>query len=214
MCDADESTDVTRLVAAAVAGDRQSADELLPLVYEQLRAIAQQRMSGESPGHTLQATALVHEAYARLIGRADPGWDGRGHFYAAAAEAMRRILIEHARAAGRARRGGPPGQRRRVPLGVVDLAAEENSEEILSLDETFRRLESRAPEMADVVRLRFYAGLTLDETARALGASVATVKRRWAWARAWMYREMFGEDAPPAPRKDPTDDPESQVSTE
>lgn len=178
---------MTQLLAAAAGGDARSADELLPLVYEQLRAMAAQRMAGERRDHTLQATALVHEAYARLVGAGERDWDGRGHFFAAAGEAMRRILVEHARARGRLKRGGERG---RIPLDVLDLAHAEDSREILILDEAFRRMEEQAPEMADVVRLRFFAGLNVEQTAEALAISTATVKRRWTWARTWLFREM------------------------
>jgi RNA polymerase sigma factor (TIGR02999 family) len=190
-----DSGNVTVIVRDVQSGRRSAADDLLPLVYEQLRAIAEQRMAQERSGHTLQATALVHEAYARLIGNEEIGWAGRGHFYSAAAEAMRRILVEHARARARLKRGGPGADARRVPLSVVSLAEDQDSREILSLDETFRRLEEEAPEMADVVRLRFFAGFSVHQTALALGISAATVKRRWTWARSWLYREMRGGDS-------------------
>ncbi|MHC4416853.1 MAG: ECF-type sigma factor [Planctomycetota bacterium] len=185
-----DSGDITLIVREVQSGRRAAADELLPLVYAQLRAVAQQQMGRERPDHTLQATALVHEAYARLVGNAELEWAGRGHFYAAAAEAMRRILVEHARARARVKRGGPGVDGRRVPLSVVSLAEDQNPQEILILDETFRRLEERAPEMADVARLRFYGGLSVEQTAKALGVSSATVKRRWTWARSWMFQEM------------------------
>ena len=187
------SGDITLLVQDVQSGRRAAADELLPLVYQQLRAVAQQHMAQERPDHTLQATALVHEAYVRLVGNDELEWAGRGHFYAAAAEAMRRILVEHARARARVKRGGPDRDARRVPLSVISLAEDQNPQEILTLDETFRRLEERAPEMADVVRLRFYAGLSGEQTALALGVSTATVKRRWTWARSWLYRETQRE---------------------
>jgi RNA polymerase sigma factor (TIGR02999 family) len=189
-----ESGEITQMVQAVQSGRRAAADDLLPVVYEQLRAIARQKMARERLGHTLQATALVHEAYARLIGNDEIEWAGRGHFYAAAAEAMRRILVEHARARARIKRGGPGADARRVPLSAVSLAEDQNPQEILSLDEAFRRLGKRAPEMADVVRLRFYAGLSVEETALALSVSAATVKRRWTWARSWLYREMRGNE--------------------
>ncbi|MHC5022446.1 MAG: ECF-type sigma factor [Planctomycetota bacterium] len=185
---AGQSDQVTRLLSAAAAGDARSADDLLPLVYAQLRAIAQRRMGRERADHTLQATALVHEAYARLVGGGDPGWAGRGHFYVAAGEAMRRILIEHARGRGRVKRGG--GRGRKVPLDVLDLATAEDSSEIMDLDAAFRRMQEEAPQMADVVRLRFYAGLDIERTARALNISPTTAKRRWTWARTWLYREL------------------------
>jgi RNA polymerase sigma factor (TIGR02999 family) len=177
------SNQVTRILADVQAGQRQAADELLPLVYTQLRAIAHKNMQQERAGHTLQATALVHEAYLRLIGDEPVAWDSRGHFYVAAAEAMRRILIEHARSRGRIKRGG---ERTRIPLTVVDLAADDDSERILAVDEAFSRLESEDPDAARVVRLRFYAGLTVEETAAALAISPRTVAREWSYARAWL----------------------------
>lgn len=186
----DHSSAITRLLADESLDGAARAEQLLPLIYDRLRAIAQQRMAGERVGHTLQATALVHEAYVRLVGNQELNWDSRGHFFVAAAEAMRRILIEHARARGRVKRGGDGDAWRRVPLSVVDLAESGNSEEILILDDVFRRLQEMSPEMADVVRLRFYAGLSVQETANALGISTPTVKRRWTWARAWLYRAL------------------------
>jgi RNA polymerase sigma factor (TIGR02999 family) len=153
-------------------------------------------MAQERAGHTLQATALVHEAYLRLVGGGEPQWSGRAHFYTAAAEAMRRILIEHARARGRMKRGGDShgSPARRVPLCVVDLAAELDSDAILSLDEAVRRLEMQDTELAWVVRLRFYAGLDVETTAAALGLSPATVKRRWAFARALLFQELGDQE--------------------
>ena len=186
----DHSGAVTRLLADESLDGDARARQLLPLVYDGLRAIARQRMAAERVGHTLQATALVHEAYVRLVGNQELDWDSRGHFFIAAAEAMRRILIEHARARGRVKRGGEGDVWRRVPLSVVDLAESDNSAEILILDDVFRRLQDMSPEMADVVRLRFFAGLSVQETANALGISAPTVKRRWTWARAWLYRAL------------------------
>lgn len=179
--------DVTRLVIDAGAGDRRAAEELLPLVYEQLRAIAHQRMEHERPGHTLQATALVHEAYLRLVGNRRIEWAGRAHFYAAAAEAIRRILLDHAKAHSRAKRGG---RNRQIVLSIVDLAAEHDSAEILALDEAICRLEGRDERLSQVVRLRFYAGLSVADTAKALGLSERTVKRHWSFARAWLYTQL------------------------
>ena len=153
--------DVTRLLGEVAGGDAAAAGELLPLVYDQLRAVAQQRMNSERPEHTLQATALVHEAFLRLVGPRQIPWESQGHFYAAAAEAMRRILIDHARARKREKRGG---ERQKVALNVVDLAKAENPDEILALDEAFARLEGQEPEAAAVVRLRFFAGLSVAET--------------------------------------------------
>ena len=165
------------------------ADSLLPLVYDQLRAIAQQRMAGERRDHTLQATALVHEAYLRLSGDPLVRLEDPGPFYAAAAEAMRRILIEHARAAGREKRGG---SRRRVgmPLNVVDLAVEMDPEEFLTLEDALRRLREEDEQAAKVVDLRFFAGLSVDETASTLGVSASSVDRDWAYARAWLRRAI------------------------
>ncbi|MBK7405491.1 MAG: RNA polymerase subunit sigma [Phycisphaerales bacterium] len=172
--------------------EQAAAADLLPLVYDELRAIASRAMAQERVGHTLQATALVHEAYARLVGNAELAWDSRAHFFVAAAEAMRRILIEHARSRTRLKRGGPG--RRRVPLSVVDLATEDDGREFLSLDAALGRLLERAPEMGEVARLRLFAGLGVDETAMALAISPATVKRRWTYARAWLQREIQGGD--------------------
>lgn len=186
---------VTCLIRDIQEGDTGAAADLLPLVYEQLRAIAHQRMREERADHTLQATALVHEAYARLVGNEEISWDGRGHFFVAAAEAMRRVLVEHARARACQKRGGPGRDRRRVPLSVVDLAQSDDFEEILILDEALCRLTEMSPQMGDVVRLRFFAGLSIEETAKALGISTPTVKRRWTWARAWLFREMKDEDS-------------------
>ena len=183
-------SEVTHILATIEGGDARAADKLLPLVYEQLRAIARQRMAQERAGHTLQATALVHEAYLRLVGGQQVPWMNRGHFYIAAAEAMRRILIEHARKRDRVKRGG---DRRRVPVSVADLAAEQDSEEILAVDEAVRRLEEMDAEAAKVVRLRFFAGLSVDETARALDLSPRTIAREWAYARAWLHNALEGE---------------------
>ena len=173
-------------------GDQAAAADLLPLVYDQLRALAQQRMMQERPGHTLQATALVHDAFLKLVGPREVPWAGQAHFYAAAAEAMRRILVDHARTRHREKRGG---QRGRVLLNVLDLADTENSEEILALDEALCRLEHQEPEVGEVVRLRFFAGLSVDQTAEALGISPRTVDRRWKCARAWLFREVYPDGA-------------------
>ena len=184
-------SEVTRILHAVSAGRPNAADELLPLVYQQLRAIAQQRMGEERPGHTLQATALVHEAYLKLVGDDDIGWDSRAHFYVAAAEAMRRILVDEARKKGRIKRGG---DRERVPLSVVDLAVEQNFSEILALDEALRRMESEDARMGRVVMLRFFAGLSIDDTADAMGLSPRSVDREWRRARAWLYQAMHPDD--------------------
>jgi RNA polymerase sigma factor (TIGR02999 family) len=173
--------------------DPPDSAALLTLVYDQLRKIAQQRMNDERGDHTLQATALVHEAYLRLVGDQPLEWDSRAHFFAAAAEAMRRILVEHARARNRLKRGGDADGRpsRRVPIRLLDLADEQaDPEEILMLDDALRRLESEDPNAARVVRLRFFAGLTGDQAAAALGVSPATVDREWTYSRARLHRLM------------------------
>jgi RNA polymerase sigma factor (TIGR02999 family) len=181
-------SDVTRLLDAALAGDPTAAAELLPLVYDELRKLAAARMAEERPGQTLQATALVHEAYLRLVGGGQPdGWDGRGHFFAAAAEAMRRILVEAARRKSRVRHGGPL---RRVDLLDAEVAAPTDDEQILLLDEALTRLATARPQAAELVRLRFFAGLAADEAAPLLGLSPRTARRLWAFARAWLRRDM------------------------
>ena len=185
---------VTRLIRDIQEGDPTAAANLLPLVYEQLRAIARQRMREERQDHTLQATALVHEAYARLVGNDEIAWDGRGHFFVAAAEAMRRILIEHARSTARPKRGG--AKRRRLTLAIDDLAdltRPEKTEEILALEDALCRLQEQQPRVVQVVQLRFYAGLSVTETARVVGISPRTVDFDWAFARAWLYRELAND---------------------
>ncbi len=184
--------DATLLMAAAAGGDKAAADRLLPFVYDQLRKAAQLGLSSERPNHTLSATALVHEAYLKLVGPREVAWAGRGHFYAAAAEAMRRILLDHAKGRARLKRGGP--DQRAEPIGdIADLACQ-NSEEIVRFDATFRRLEIESPEGAAVARLRFYAGLSVEQTAAALGLSTSTVDRRWAFARAWLFRQLHSTE--------------------
>ncbi len=169
-------------------------EQLLPLVYEQLRQLARQRMAAERAGHTLQATALVHEAYLRIAGQSGrgPGFASIGHFYNAAAEAMRRILIEHARARAADKRGGDV--KRLSFTTVLDLAATPDPTEILAFDDALLRLENQAADAAAVVRLRFYAGLSVEQTADALGMSPRTVNREWQFARAWLYRELGQSD--------------------
>ncbi len=184
-----EPSDITRLLEAAGGGDPRAAQELLPLVYDQLRRAAQLQMAGERPEHTLQATALVHEAYLRLVGSHQVTFESRAHFYVAAAEAMRRILIEHARRRARIKRGG---DRKRVSLSAAYLAQEACPEDNVSVDTAIRRLEERDPRMAKIVKLRFYAGLSVGETADALRLSGRTVRREWALARAWLHRELGG----------------------
>jgi len=180
-------TDVTRLLEAAHRGDRQAAAELLPLVYEELRKLAAAKMSQEKPGQTLQATALVHEAYMRLVGGQQ--FDHRGHFFAAAAEAIRRILIENARRKGRDKRGGG---RIRLDLDRIDLAAEPQAEELLALDEALIQLAAEDSLVASVVKLRYFAGLSIEETATSLGIAIRTANRHWAYARAWLFDRLDG----------------------
>lgn len=178
-------TDVTRLLDAANRGDRQAAADLLPLVYDELRRLAAVKLAQERPGQTLNATALVHEAYLRLVG--DQQFDGRGHFFAAAAEAIRRILVERARKKKAARHGGG---RRREELGPDPVAAPAPDDELLALHEALDQLAQRHPEKAELVKLRYFAGLTADEAAAALGISPSTADRSWAYARAWLRRAM------------------------
>ncbi len=180
--------EISRILAGLREENKPAAlDRLLPLVYNKLRAPARVHLRGERPDHTLQATALVHEAYLRLLGGQDPPWNDRAHFFRAAAEAMRRILIEHARKRGRIKRGG---DRVRVRISGVHLGTEQDPDEILALDEAIRRLEEQDPRVADVVRLRFFAGLSVGETAKALEVSERTVKREWSFARAWLYNAL------------------------
>ena len=182
-------TDVTRILSAIERGDARAADQLLPLVYEELRLLAAQKLSRESPGQTLQATALVHEAYLRLIGAEDPSWDNKGHFFKAAAEAMRRILIENARRKKTNRRGG---RQKRITLNESVLAGDDWPvfDEILVLDEALEKLEKKDRLKADLIKLRFYAGLTIEQSAKSLGISITTAKTHWAYARAWLLREV------------------------
>lgn len=176
---------VTQLLDAVREGEPRATDELLPLVYDELRRLARRRLQGEQGVVTLPATALVHEAYLRLVGNTDPGWENRGHFFAAAAEAMRRVAIEYARAARRHKRGGGLKQ---VTLNTLEEAGE--SPGLLDLAEALERLEVQDEPMARVVKLRYFAGLTVDETAQAMGLSPRTVNRHWTAARAWLNRAL------------------------
>jgi RNA polymerase sigma factor (TIGR02999 family) len=183
-------SDITRLLSAAGQGDPHAAAQLLPLVYGELRRLAAQRLAQERPGQTLQATALVHEAYLRLVGQGEDGpWNGRGHFFAAAAEAMRRILVEAARRKQQAKRGGGLARRE---LDDERIAAPEPREDLLALDEALNKLAAENRQAADLVQLRYFAGLTLPEAAQALGVSPRTAGRLWAYARAWLRREVEG----------------------
>lgn len=182
-----ESGLVADLVAAAAAGAPQAARDLLPLVYRSLRDLAERQMRQERSSHTLQATALVHEAYLRLMGDKEISWDNRAHFYAAAAEAMRRILIEHARRVGAKKRGG--GWNKEI-ASVADLASDETVSHALDIDEAIEALKAHDPRAASVAQLRFYTGLSIDETAAALNISASTVDREWCYARAWLLRHL------------------------
>ena len=181
-------TDVTRILSAIESGDREAADRLLVIVYNELRRLAAQLLARESPGQTLQATALVHEAYLRLVGSGKEGYEGRRHFFAAAAEAMRRVLVENARRKRGPRRGGT---RRRVYLSEADIADQERSDELLALDEALGRLAEEDASAAELVKLRYFAGMTASEAAMALGVSLRTANRLWAYARAWL-RDAVG----------------------
>jgi RNA polymerase sigma factor (TIGR02999 family) len=195
-------SDVTRILEAIDHGDPTAAGELLPLVYGELRRLAMQRLAREKPGQTLQATALVHEAFVRLVdGEAAQGWDSRGHFFAAAAEAMRRILIEIAR---RKRAEIHGGRLARQALDGVDIAAPVPSEDILALDEALSRLETEDPVKARLVKLRYFAGLTEEDAAHAIGLSRTTAQRHWRYAKAWLLGELRGAELPRERDQNPT----------
>ncbi len=190
-------SDVTHILSQITAGDPSASEQLLPLVYDELRKLAAQRLAQERPGQTLQATALVHEAYLRLVGErrgVSPTceenvqrWNSRGHFFVAAAEAMRRILIEKARRKRRVRHGGG---RTRLNLDNLDIADEAASQSILDLDQALARLAEEEPAVVEVVKLRYFAGLTIEQSAAALSISVRTANRHWAYARAWLYQQL------------------------
>jgi RNA polymerase sigma factor (TIGR02999 family) len=183
-------TEVTKVLNAIAQGDPHSAGQLLPLVYDELRRLAAQKLAQEKPGQTLQATALVHEAYLRLVGQGqEPSWNGRGHFFAAAAEAMRRILVENVRRKRAVKHGG---EHARQDLEEALLIAPEPREDLLALDEALNKLAVQNRQAADVVQLRYFAGLSLPEAAKTLGISPRTAGRLWAFARAWLRREVEG----------------------
>jgi len=188
---------VTRLLNDAASGDARAAAELLPLVYEELRRLARQKMGQERAGHTLQATALVHEAYLRLVdGNTAKSWDGRWHFFGAAAEAMRRILVDQARRRGRIKRGGgAAAARQRIDLANVDVTVDDPPDQLLEVDEGLTALAVEHPEKAQLVKLRYFAGLTIEEAAEAMGISVATANRQWAYARAWLFKHLEAHEA-------------------
>ncbi|MBM4125281.1 MAG: sigma-70 family RNA polymerase sigma factor [Nitrospira sp.] len=186
-------SDVTRILSQIEAGDPSASERLLPLVYEELRKLAAAKLAHEKPGQTLQATALVHEAYLRLVDvESVQHWDSRGHFFAAAAEAMRRILVEQARHKKALKSGG---DRQRVEMSVIEGAAVTPQVDLLALNEALDRLEARDARAAQIVKLRFFVGMTLEETAKAMGISVATVKTDWAYAKTWLRTAML--DGPP-----------------
>jgi RNA polymerase sigma factor (TIGR02999 family) len=183
----DPTGPITRLLQKTSAGDSAATATVFSQVYSELRAIAHRQMQAERRDHTLGATALVHEAYVRLLGSESPAWGDRAGFFHAAAEAMRRILIEHARGRGRKKRGGG---RRRVPLDMVDLTSDDDAADFLAVEEAIRRLEQEDATAAEIVRLRFFAGLSVGEVAGVLDRSPRTVAREWAYARAWLYRAL------------------------
>ena len=185
-----QDNQVTTILAAIRHGDEEAADALLPLVYDRLRRLAQQMMAQEKPGQTLQATALVHEAYLRLLGDGAK-WEDRRRFYAAAARAMRWILVERGRRRGRIRHGGG---RKRLPLSDADATVEPESVDLVAVDDALRRLEKEDPRVAEVVLFRFYAGLSVEDTAKALEISPRTVRRDWTYAKAWLLEAMSDEE--------------------
>lgn len=182
---------VTQMLKQVSAGDPRAASELLPLVYAELRKLAQSRMAKTPPGNTLQPTALVHEAYMRMVGSDAPSWNSRGHFFAAAAQAMRQILVEQVRRKASLKRGGEFG---RISVDPGELAIAEPSEDILALDEALKELEKRDPRKAQLVNLRFFAGLTTEEAAAALGVSVPTAERDWRFVKALLHSQLSNTD--------------------
>lgn len=182
-----EPSDITQALAAMTAGDKAAMDRLLPAIYDYLRGLARRELRGERPGHTLTPTALVHEAYLKLVQLDRVSWEGRAHFFGACAREMRRILISHARAKKAGKRGAGSEH---LPLDDVIAAAESRPADLLALDEALERLQALDQRQARIVECRFFAGMGVDETAEALGASPATVKRDWTAARAWLNREL------------------------
>jgi len=184
-------SDITCILSQIEQGDPQAAEKLLPLVYNELRKLAAAKLAQEKPGQTLQATALVHEAYLRLVGSQQmQNWNSRGHFFGAAAEAMRRILVESARHKQREKHGGGL---QRMDLGGVAEIGEQNADELLALDATLKQLAVDEPLIAQVVQLRYFAGLTIEQAAEALGISVRTANRHWAYAKAWLFQQLGGQ---------------------
>ena len=188
-------TEITCILSAIEQGDPHGAQQLLPLVYEELRKLAAQKLAQEKPGQTLQATALVHEAYLRLVDTDKVSqWNSRGHFFAAAAEAMRRILVENARRKGRLKHGG---NRQRVELDVAEIAVQTPADDLLALDEALARLAECDAQTAQLVKLHCFAGLSIEQAAEVLAISGRTAYRDWAFAQAWLYREIRGQEPPP-----------------
>jgi RNA polymerase sigma factor (TIGR02999 family) len=188
--------EVTRILSAVEQGDPHAAEQLLPLVYEELRKLAAQKMAQEAPDQTLQATALVHEAYLRLVDvEKAQHWNSRGHFFAAAAEAMRRVLIDNARRRHSQRRGGAAERR---SLDGLEAAVPASDDELLAVDEALERLHKVDPPKAELVKLRYFGGLTIPEAAQALGISVTTANRYWTYARAWLHEELAAGGGPPS----------------
>jgi RNA polymerase sigma factor (TIGR02999 family) len=183
-------SDVTRILSAINQGDPRAAEQLLPLVYDELRKLAAAKLGQEKPGQTLEATALVHEAYVRLVDvdKAQE-WDTRGHFFAAAAEAMRRILVDHAREKASAKRGGTL---KKIDIDAVDVATTATPDQLLAIDDALAKLAREDPSAAKLVELRYFAGLTVDDAGKALGTSTATAYRHWNYARAWLHGELLG----------------------
>jgi RNA polymerase sigma factor (TIGR02999 family) len=186
-------TDVTQILSRIESGDLNAAEQLLPLVYDELRKLAAAKLAHEKPGQTLDATALVHEAFLRLVGANENGpqrWDGRGHFFAASAEAMRRILVERARRKARIRHGG---QMQRVEMDDFPLAVQAPDEDLLAVHEALDRLQQTDAQAAELVKLHYFLGLTIEESAELLGVSPRTAYRTWTFARAWLYQHLAGE---------------------
>ena len=193
------SQQVTRILNQAAAGDAGAAARLMPLVYDELRQIARRRMGRIPPGNTLTPTALVHEAYVKLVEQEDMTWESRSHFFIAASRAMRNILVDQARRKATDKHGGAG---RRLGLNVADLAIRPPAEDVVALDEALKRLEHEEPEIGEIVTLHHFTGLTMEEVAEILRVSASTVKRRWRYARAWLHRALSGDDTAGQERKD------------
>ena len=193
----DFMSEVTKILSEIEQGDRCASEKLLPLVYEELRRLAARRLSQEKPGQTLQATALVHEAYLRLVGSENRSWDSRGHFFGAAAQAMRRILVDNARRKQSLQRGG--GMMRHE-LGEIEITIPAPTDDLIALDEALDKLAEQDKTKAELVKLRYFAGLTGEQAAKVLGISTSTADRHWAYARAWLHQEVVGTNTPPQER--------------